>query len=91
MTDVSFQELMRLFYYSLYFIKNESNESRNSEGRMLSVHSQEFWQRTQILSTQEVHFPCSSCFSWLLPQSVDHSHLDEEGEKIMPLLKSLFW
>ena len=33
MTDVSFQELMRLFYYSLYFIKNESNESRNSEGR----------------------------------------------------------
>lgn len=32
-TDVSFQELMRLFYYSLYFIKNESNESQNSEGR----------------------------------------------------------
>lgn len=47
----------------------------------LSVHSQEFRQRTQILSIQEVHFPCFNCFLWLLPESVDHSHLDEEGEK----------
>ena len=80
---------MRLFYYSLNSIKNERNESQNFEGRTLSVHSREFWQRTQILSTGGTFFMLY--FGWLLPGSVDHSHLDEEGEKIMPLLKSLFW
>lgn len=81
---------MRLFYYSLNSIKNERMKARIPKAGHCQFTVENSGKEPKSYQ-QEVHFSCFNCFSWLLPGSVDHSHLDEEGEKIMPLLKSLFW